>query len=335
MIHLALPFAEPRRLPFYLAMEEWAARTLPAGEYFFSWRVRPTVICGRNQEMDKEVDLGYCRSHGIDVVRRKSGGGCVYADMDNFMFSYVCPGDEITTTFARYTMLIANQLRAMGFDASATGRNDILIGRRKVAGNAFYHLPGRCISHGTMLYDLDSETMGKAITPSRAKLESKSVKSVQSRVTCLKAEGIQLTPEEFEKSMIEALCDREIHLTKDDLAAIEEIEKGYYLPEFLYRKGETASAMRSADIVRSARVEGVGEMQLSILTDNAGHISRIECSGDFFILDDPDKHIFSYLRGICLDRQEIMEALRCVSPEKSIAGLTREALADVLTGDAR
>lgn len=335
MIHLVVPFVESRRLPFYLAMEEWAALTLPAGEYFFSWRVSPTVICGRNQEIDKEVDLGYCRSHGIDVVRRKSGGGCVYANMDNFMFSYVCPGDEITTTFARYTMLIANQLRALGFDASATGRNDVLIGGRKVAGNAFYHLPGRCISHGTMLYDLDSDTMGKAITPSRAKLESKSVKSVQSRVTCLKAEGIQLTPEEFESYMINAMCDCEIHLTKDDVAAIEEIEKGYYLPEFLYRKGEVAPAARISGIVRSARVEGVGEMQFFILADKAGRISRIECTGDFFILDDPEKHIFRHLRGIRLYRNEIEYSLRGVSPEKSIAGLTREALADVLTGDAR
>lgn len=145
-------------------MEEWAARSLPAAEYFFSWRVEPTVICGRNQEIDKEVDLDYCRREGIDVVRRRSGGGCVFADMDNFMFSYICPGDEITVTFARYTTMIADALCKLGLDARATGRNDIVIGERKVSGNAFYHLPGRCIAHGTMLYDFNPAMMSRAIT---------------------------------------------------------------------------------------------------------------------------------------------------------------------------
>ena len=96
MKHLSLPDAALwRRLPFYLAAEEWAARVLPPDDYFFAWRVAPTVICGRNQDMAAEVDLDYCRTHGIDVVRRRSGGGCVYADRNNWMFSYITPSDEV------------------------------------------------------------------------------------------------------------------------------------------------------------------------------------------------------------------------------------------------
>ena len=91
MIHVKLPdelARAPRRLPFYLAMEEHLARNF-SGEYFFMWQVAPTVIFGRNQIIDAEVNLDYCRREGIDTCRRKSGGGCVFADMNNIMFSHI------------------------------------------------------------------------------------------------------------------------------------------------------------------------------------------------------------------------------------------------------
>ncbi len=333
MIHLKLPFKEPRRLAFYLAMEEWAARTLPADDYFFCWRVKPTVICGRNQEMDKEVDMAYCREAGIDVVRRRSGGGCVYADMDNFMFSYICPGDEVTSTFARYTTLIASILRDMGLDAAATGRNDIVIGGKKVSGNAFYHMPGRCIAHGTMLYDFDPSVMKCAITPSRAKLESKSVKSVESRVTCLTKEGLTMSHDEFEERIIKSLCNKEILLTDKDVEAVEEIEKNYYNPEYLYRKGELKTDPALSGLIhRHGRIEGVGEMDFIISLDSDKLISRIEASGDFFLIGDTEEFIFRHLKGVSLTSEAIAVALKYAEPEKAVAGLDKESLAKLLSG---
>ena len=77
MKRIVLPQHIGYRLPFYLATEEWVAYNLPADDYFFLWRVHPTVICGRNQDIPKEVNLQYCAGHGIEVIRRKSGGGCV------------------------------------------------------------------------------------------------------------------------------------------------------------------------------------------------------------------------------------------------------------------
>lgn len=332
MIHLKLPFNEPRRLAFYLAMEEWAARTLPADDYFFCWRVKPTVICGRNQEIDKEVDMAYCRDAGIDVVRRRSGGGCVYADMDNFMFSYICPGDEVTSTFARYTTLIASMLRKMGLDAAATGRNDIVINGKKVSGNAFYHMPGRCIAHGTMLYDFDPSVMKRVITPSRAKLESKSVKSVESRVTCLTQEGLTMSHNEFEEQIIKSLCDKEILLTDKEVAAVEEIEKTYYDPEYLYRKGELKATPNLSGLIhRHGRIEGVGEIDLAVSLGSDDRITRIEACGDFFLIGDPEEFIFRHLKDTPLTQEAIIDALKNAEPGKAIAGLDKSTLTNLLT----
>lgn len=136
MIYIDLNENRVRRLSFYLAMEEWVARHMDEPECFFMWQVEPSVIFGRNQDIYSEVNLDYCRQHGIQFYRRKSGGGCVYADMSNVMLAYITTADEAQTTFEHYMKMIVGVIKKMGVGASWTEHNDIMIGDRKVSGNA-------------------------------------------------------------------------------------------------------------------------------------------------------------------------------------------------------
>ena len=179
MKYVALPSKRQYSLPFYLAMEEYVARELPAQDYFFMWQVEPTVIFGRNQLVESEVDTKYCRANGIEFYRRKSGGGCVYADKDNIMLSYITPKTNVNSTFNCYMLLVENALQQLGIKAGTSGRNDILVDGKKVSGNAFYHLYNRSIVHGTMLYSTNIEAMARATTPPDAKLKTKGVDSVR------------------------------------------------------------------------------------------------------------------------------------------------------------
>ena len=224
MTHVSLPSDETRRLSFYLAMEEYAARCLNDGDdLFFLWQVEPTVIFGRNQIIENEVNLPYCREHGIQFYRRKSGGGCVYADRSNVMMSYITRSDEVTVTFSRYMEMVCEMLRELGLPATSTQNNDVLIDGRKVSGNAFYHIPGHSIVHGTMLFDTDMEHMLNAITPPQVKLDKHGVQSVRQRITLLK-EHTDLTIDDFKRFAISRLCDKELWLTDEDLKIIEKME---------------------------------------------------------------------------------------------------------------
>ncbi len=233
MKYLSLPDNATRILPFYLAMEEYAARILGEEDIFFMWQVEPTVIFGRNQLIDSEVNVDYCREHGIAFYRRRSGGGCVYADRENIMFSYITRSDEVQTTFSRYTHAVASMLCDLGLNASASDRNDVLIDGRKVSGNAFYHIPGRSIVHGTMLYDTNMEHMLNAITPSAEKLKSKGIQSVRQRITLLK-DYVTLTLDEVKTLIRTTLCDGEIQLTQQQVTEIEAIEEQYLKQEFIH-----------------------------------------------------------------------------------------------------
>ena len=232
MKYISLPAQEVRRLSFYLAMEEYVARHLDEPECFFMWQVEPSVIFGRNQVAENEVNVPYCREHGIHIYRRKSGGGCVYADMDNLMLSYVTDGDNVGFTFNRFVNMILLVLRKMGVQATGTSHNDIMIGDRKVCGTAFYQLPGRSIVHSTMLYDTNMAHMLNAITPSQEKLQAKGIQSVRQRITLLK-DHVRQPLDEVRQIIRTTLCEGERILTPADVALIEELEQTYLREDFI------------------------------------------------------------------------------------------------------
>jgi len=340
MVYIALPDEKTRRLSFYLAMEEYVARRLnTADDCFFMWQVRPTVIFGRNQLIEAEVNLEFCRKNGIETYRRKSGGGCVYADMSNVMFSYITRDEEVNFTFNRYINMIALTLCKLGVEAGSSGRNDILIREtrneerearseeqganewRKVSGNAFYHIPGHSIVHGTMLYDTCMENMVGSITPSDEKLVSKGVKSVRQHIALLK-DYVDISLDEFKAFVRRNLCDREIVLNADDIAEIEEIEREYLTDEFIYGNNPRYS------LVRKARIEGVGELELRMEVKN-DVIKAVNLVGDFFLVGDLDTQVLRRLKGAKLTRESLENAL----PERLddvVRNLKREDFIDVL-----
>ena len=320
MKYLQLPISETRILPFYLAMEEYAARIIGDDDIFFMWQVNPTVIFGRNQLIENEVNIPYCREHGIATYRRKSGGGCVFADMSNIMMSYITRSDNVEFTYRRYTHAVVDVLRKLGLNASDNGRNDILIDGLKVSGNAFYHLPGRSIVHGTMLFDTDMAHMQGAITPSPEKLASKGVKSVKSRITTLSEHlAGKMDIEQFKAFVKQELCDGEILLSDADIKEIETITQTYLTPEFIYGNNPRCSK------VIHKRIEGVGEFQISISLDH-NVIKDLNIAGDFFLVGSIDECVINALKGVPYTEDAIVEALKGLNAGEVIANLTTEQL---------
>jgi len=213
-------------------MEEYVARTMKGMDCFWMWQVAPSVIFGRNQMVAAEVNMDYCRAKDINVYRRKSGGGCVYADRDNVMLSYVTDGDSVGLAFNNFIQMELLVLRRMGVKAVGTVHNDILIGDRKVSGTACYHIDDRNIVHGTLLYDTNMENMTSAISPSVEKLEKKGIQSVRQRITLLK-DHVTLTLEEVKCLIKKTLCQEERMMTYDEIRTIEQLEEEYLKKEFI------------------------------------------------------------------------------------------------------
>lgn len=312
-------------LPFFFAIEEYVAKHYTDDEYFFIWRVPPTVMVGRNQLVEKEVNSDYCKAHGVQVFRRKSGGGCVYADDGCMQFSYISGEDTVADMFSDYVTRIVEVLRALGIDAEKTGRNDITVAGRKVAGHAFYKIPGRSVLHNTMLYSTNLEELTRCLTPPDEKLISKGIDSVRQRVTNL-CEHTSLSLDELATGVRRLMCGNKMRtLTETDMKGVAEIEKVLASDEFTYGNNPKYT------VIKQRRMEDVGTIEARVEV-KGNKIKSMNLLGDFFVLGDIDGQLIAPLRNVPFERNAVAAALADVQVPAVIRNLRVEGLLNLLFG---
>lgn len=317
------PGYEYRRAAFYLAAEEYIATNMPEGNYMLTWQIGPTVVMGRNQDAKVEMDLPFCRTEGIDVIRRKSGGGSIYADRGNIMTSLITGNGAVEPIFAEYSAKMAECLSALGADVEVSGRNDIrLSGGGKICGNAFYHLSDRNIAHGTLLYDTDARLMRGALTPEKAKLQSKGVKSVESRISLLKDSLPEMDIETVRKHICRYLSDRTILISDSEIRKIQEIENGYYSPDYLY--GKDATIIGEVHGSRE-RIEGCGTVSLDLYTTD-GMVTAASVGGDYFEFCNANALFNKAFYGCSFNRTALLQASKKNKLHSCIRGLEESSL---------
>jgi lipoyl synthase len=326
MKYILLPKPDTiHQLPFYFAVEEYVARHYTDDDYFIGWRVNPTVMLGRNQLIDNEVNTDYCKEHKIDIFRRKSGGGCIYADKGCIQFSYISRATNANEAFAQYMQRMADLLKGLKIDAQLSGRNDILIDGTKVSGCAFYQLSNRSVLHNSLLFDTQLDHLSNALTPAKEKLQSKGVASVRQRVTNV-ATYIQLDILAFMDYVQQEMCGIEVlELTEEDMKEVAEIEKELSSDDFVYGKNPKYS------LVRKHRFEGVGTLEAHIELKN-NIIGSINMVGDYFLLGDIDHDFLSLLKGCEFTREAVEERLENIDLSTIIRGLKLRQFLRLLFG---
>ena len=260
---------------FYFALEEYVLTKLLKEDetYFFTWEIHGVVI-GKNQVIENEVNLAYLKEHQIDVYRRPTGGGCVYADHRNTMFSIVTKRTNKEFTFKTYLSKIIDSMKLLNIPIEFSGRNDLLFEGKKISGNAFLQNKYGMLMHGTFLYDCDLETMVRAITPSDEKLVSKGIDSVRSRVTNLKPYLRGLTQEQLIKHFENTLTYQTYELSPEEVKTIKEMAKKYESKDWIYKKQPAYTK-----ILKKRIPGGLFEIKLDL---EEGIIKNLAIQGDFF-----------------------------------------------------
>lgn len=168
-------------------------------EVFMLWQNVPTALLGKHQDAYAELDLDYTKEKGIQVVRRLSGGGTVFCDLQNMQYSFITDAveEDGENAFSRFAAPVVDALKNLGLAAEFTGRNDIVINGKKVSGNAQYRYRNRILHHGTLLFDVNREMLAGALRSRPIKFEKKAVKSVSSRIGTIKDWLPEMTVTQF------------------------------------------------------------------------------------------------------------------------------------------
>lgn len=218
---------------FNLALEEFLMQKLiravdgesDLSSILYLWQNQNTVVIGRNQNAWAECSTAQLEAEGGRLARRSTGGGAVFHDLGNLNFSLLLP--EADFNLDRNFQMIVDTVRKEGIDAERSGRNDILVGGLKFSGNAFRINRGVGLHHGTLLVHSAFERVARYLTVNPAKLASKGVASVRSRITNLQVLRPDITVEilsaAMENSFIKTFCSLEETNCKDRSLQIERL----------------------------------------------------------------------------------------------------------------
>lgn len=192
--------------PYYnLAVEQHLLESVADDTcILYLWQNENTVVIGRNQNAWKECRTSLLEQEGGHLARRLSGGGAVFHDLGNLNFTFLVPQTDYDLD--RQFSVIQEAARSFGIPAEKSGRNDVLADGRKFSGNAFYRNGTQAYHHGTLLMDVDKARMGRYLNPSKAKLQSKGVDSVRSRVVNLRELNPDITIPSLKAAMAEAFA---------------------------------------------------------------------------------------------------------------------------------
>jgi lipoate-protein ligase A len=313
---------------FNLALEEHALTAMDA-DVIILWRNSAAVIIGSNQNALEEIDADYVATNGITVVRRQSGGGAVFHDLGNVNFTVIhgLGGDDFNN-YRKFTEPIIGYLEELGVKAEFEGRNDLAIDGMKFCGNAQAVKRNRIMHHGCILYSADFGHLARALRPSRAKIESKGIKSVRKRVTNVADHLPSPAPVEgFFDGLADYFARRvpgvvPYALTDGDIAATERLAREKYSTwEWNFGRSPAYNMEREC---RTAS----GTVSVKLLVER-GVIKEINIFGDFFGLLDRSG-IESALAGTRHESGAIRRALGGVDVGSYISGMTASELAEII-----
>ncbi|MBY5025001.1 lipoate--protein ligase [Streptococcus suis] len=315
---------------YNIALEAYAFKELTdIDEIFILWINEPAIIIGKHQNAIEEINKEFTDEKGIHVVRRLSGGGAVYHDLNNLNYTIISnKADEGAFDFKTFSKPVIDTLATLGVEANFTGRNDLEIDGKKICGNAQAYAKGRMMHHGCLLFDVDMSVLASALKVSKDKIESKGVKSVRARVTNINNElPEKMTVLEFKDAILNQMKQEypdmdEYVLSEDDLARIQEIRDTQFATwDWTY--GQTPEYT----VERSVRYQA-GKITTYIKAEKSV-IESIKIYGDFFGIGDVSD-IEDLLVGTRYEYTDVLTKLQEIDTTHYFLRMTTEEVAKAI-----
>ncbi|HGC7304535.1 TPA: lipoate--protein ligase [Streptococcus agalactiae] len=311
---------------YNVALEAYAFQKLTdIDEIFILWINEPAIIIGRHQNTIQEINKEFIDKNGIHVVRRLSGGGAVYHDLNNLNYTIISNNTQKGAfDFQTFSKPVIDTLAKLGVKAEFTGRNDLEINGQKFAGNAQAYYKGRMMHHGCLLFDVDMSVLGQALKVSKDKIESKGIKSVRARVTNIVDHlSDKITVQEFSDAILAQMKEEypemdEYVLSDAELSEIQAMRDNQFATwDWTYGKAPEYT------IERGVRYPA-GKITTYANVENST-IKSVKIFGDFFGVKPVDD-IEKMLEGVRYDYKDVLAALKTVDTSQYFSRMTPEEI---------
>lgn len=308
---------------------------------------QPYVCIGYHQDLEREVDLDYCRAHALPVFRREVGGGAVYLDagqlFSQWIFHPAALPPSLEDRFAHYIRPLVETYRVLGVAAYHRPVNDIHVAGKKIGGTGAAQMGEAEVLVGSLMFTFDKAAMARVLRASSEKMRDKIFESLEQYMTTL-AEQLDPLPargavRDLYLAQVSAALGREIvpgAPTAAELALAAELDERFLSDEWLYQKGGLRRA--GVKIHEDVHVvEGVhkapGGLIRATVRLHDGRVDGLELAGDFTVFPaSAVGDLQAIARGAPPTRLALAERFAAVYRDLAVRspGVTPEHLADAV-----
>jgi lipoate---protein ligase len=308
----------------------------------------PYVCIGFHQELEKEVDVEFCRAHGLPVVRREVGGGAVYLDRNQVFMQWVFHAEalprNLADRFALYVKPLVETYQALGIPATYRPINDVHVQGKKIGGTGAAQMGQAEVVVGSLMFDFDFELMSQVLKVSSEKMRDKIFQSLNEYMTTM-TRLLGKTPDREAVTRLyleraQAALGRSLAvgtLNAKELALAQILDRQFVTDEWLYQKGglrQTGVKIHQDVRVAEAVSKTPGGLVRMTARMRDGRIDEVTLSGDFTMLPKfAPGALEQALRGTALEAgalqarvEEVYRSLAVQAPGLTPADLTHALL---------
>lgn len=255
----------------------------------------PYFCIGFHQQLEKEVDLEYCTTQNLPVLRREVGGGAVYLDSNQMFVHFIFHREDLPRRMEDLYKLFIRPLvetyRGFGIQAEHRPLNDVVVGGRKIGGTGIAAISEAIVVVGSVMFDFDADTMARALKVSSEKMRDKVFQSLQDYMTTMKRELGAPPPRSEVKAALIANLGKSLGvqlepgvLTTEERKVIRGLNRRFVSKRWLNQRGgiETKGIKIRGDVsVVEAEYKAPGGLLRVTARLSDGLIDDLSISGDF------------------------------------------------------
>ena len=311
----------------------------------------PYVCIGYHQDLEREVDLDYCRAHNLPVYRREVGGGAVYLDSGQLFTQWIFHRGHLPASlekrFELYIRPLVETYRALGIEAYLRPINDIHVAGKKIGGTGAAQMGIAEVVVGSLMFTFDKKTMARVLKVPSEKMRDKIYQSLEQYMTTMEEQLGSVPDREEVKSLYVRKCEEALGVkvvpgewTEAEEAMARELDERFTSEEWLFQKGRLRPPVVKIheDVyVVEAAYKVPGGLIRVVARLREGHIDDISISGDFTVL--PAFAVAAMeqaVRGLRTTREALAARLRDVYRSMNVQspGVTPEDFATAIMSAA-
>ena len=273
-----------------------------------------SVLAGRFQNINAEIDLEACIKNGYEYGRRLTGGGAILMGSDQLGICFATSStqfkwENIRELYHKFSKPIINALASIGIDAIFRSKNDLEVNGKKIAGLGVHvSAEGTIQFHCSLLVDLNIEDMLKVLKiPIQKYSDKRKINSVKQRITTISRELkrivsmqeiINLVRDSYAKELEAEFVNKSFN--QEEEKQIKLLEKERYLNEEWIFQRSPQSDMTGMSIKKTPA--GLLRTYIGLKGET---IKSVLITGDFFEQVNLFTKIESELKWSALDLKSI------------------------------